>query len=58
MSQERQVTVRVQKVKRNRIRVKLVLFAALAATLLLITIFAKYICPYGRSVIIGSDVTQ
>ena len=46
MSQERQVTVRVQKVKRNRIRMKLILFAALAATLLLITIFAKYICPY------------
>ena len=46
MSQERQVTVRVQKVKRNRIRMKLFLFAALAATLLLITIFAKYICPY------------
>ena len=46
MSQERQVTVRVQKVKRNRIRMKLILFAALAATLLLITIFAKDICPY------------
>ena len=46
MSQERQVTVRVQKVKRSRIRMKLFLFAALAATLLLITIFAKYICPY------------
>ena len=46
MSQERQVTVRVQKVKRNRIRMKLFLFAALAATLLLIMIFAKYICPY------------
>ena len=46
MSQECQVTVRVQKVKRNRIRMKLFLFAALAATLLLITIFAKYICPY------------
>ena len=46
MSQERQVTVRVQKVKRNRIRMKLFLFAALAATLLLITIFAKHICPY------------
>ena len=46
MSQERQATVRVQKVKRNRIRMKLVLFAALAATLLLITIFAKDICPY------------
>ena len=46
MSQERQVTVRVQKAKRNRIRMKLFLFAALAATLLLITIFAKDICPY------------
>ena len=46
MSQERQVTVRVQKVKRNRIRMKLFLFAVLAATLLLITIFAKDICPY------------
>lgn len=46
MSQERQVTVRIQKVKRNRIRMKLFLFAVLAATLLLITIFAKYICPY------------
>ena len=46
MSQERQVTVRVQKVKKNRIRMKLILFAALAATLLLITIFAMYICPY------------
>lgn len=46
MSQERQVTVRVQKVKKNRIRMKLILFAALAATLLLITIFAKDICPY------------
>ena len=46
MSQERQVTVRVQKVKKNRIRMKLFLFAALAVTLLLITIFAKYICPY------------
>ena len=46
MSQERQVTVRVQKAKRNRIRMKLFLFAALAATLLLITIFARDICPY------------
>ena len=46
MSQERQVTVRVQKVKKNRIWMKLILFAALAATLLLITIFAKDICPY------------
>ena len=46
MSQEQQVTVRVQKVKKNRIRMKLIVFAGLAAALLLITIFAKYICPY------------
>lgn len=41
MSQERQVTVRVQKVKKNRIRMKLILFAALAASLLLIIDFCK-----------------
>lgn len=46
MSQEHQVTVRIQKVKKNRIRMKLIVFAGLAAALLLITIFAKYICPY------------
>ena len=46
MSQEHQVTVRIQKVKKNRIRMKLIVFAGLAAALLLITIFAKCICPY------------
>lgn len=46
MSQEHQVTVRIQKVKKNRIWMKLIVFAGLAAALLLITIFAKYICPY------------
>ena len=46
MNQEQQVTVRIQKVKKNRIRMKLIVFAGLAAALLLITIFAKYICPY------------
>ena len=46
MSQEHQVTVRIQKVKKNRIRMKLIVFAGLAVALLLITIFAKYICPY------------
>lgn len=45
MNQEQQVTVRIQKVKKNRIRMKLIVFAGLAAALLLITIFAKYICP-------------
>ena len=55
MSQEQQVTVRVQKMKKNRIRAKLIVFAGLAATLLLITIFAKYICPYDPY---AQDLTQ
>ena len=55
MSQEHQVTVRVQKVKKQRIQMKIFLFAALAAALLLITIFAKYICPYDPY---AQDLTQ
>ena len=55
MSQEQQVTVRVQKVKKNRIWMKLIVFAGLAAALLLITIFAKYICPYDPY---AQDLTQ
>lgn len=46
MMQERKVTVRTQKVKKNRIRMKLLFFAALAVLLLLATIFAKQLCPY------------
>ena len=55
MIEEREVTVRVQKVKKNRIRMKLIVFAGLATALLLITIFAKYICPYDPS---AQDLTQ
>ena len=55
MNQEQQVTVRIQKVKKNRIRMKLIVFAGLAAALLLITIFAKYICPYDPY---AQDLTQ
>ena len=55
MIEEREVTVRVQKVKKNRIRMKLIVFAGLAAALLLITIFAKYICPYDPY---AQDLTQ
>ena len=55
MSQEQQVTVRIQKVKKNQIRMKLIVFAGLAAALLLITIFAKYICPYDPY---AQDLTQ
>lgn len=46
MSVEKQVTVRVQKVKKNNIKTRLLVFAALAAALLLVTAFAEYICPY------------
>ena len=55
MSQEHLVTVRIQKVKKNRIWMKLIVFAGLAAALLLITIFAKYICPYDPY---AQDLTQ
>ena len=55
MNQEQQVTVRIQKVKKNRIRMKLIVFAGLTAALLLITIFAKYICPYDPY---AQDLTQ
>ncbi len=55
MSQEHQVTVRVQKVKKQRIQMKIFLFTALAAALLLITIFSKYICPYDPY---AQDLTQ
>lgn len=55
MNQEQQVTVRIQKVKKNRIRMKLIVFSGLAAALLLITIFAKYICPYDPY---AQDLTQ
>ena len=55
MNQEQQVTVRIQKVKKTRIRMKLIVFAGLAAALLLITIFAKYICPYDPY---AQDLTQ
>lgn len=46
MMEEGKVTVRIQKVKKNRIRMKLFFFAALAVLLLLATIFAKQLCPY------------
>lgn len=55
MIQERKVTVRTQKVKKNRIRMKLLFFAALAVLLLLATIFAKQLCPYDPY---AQDLTQ
>lgn len=46
MSGEKQITVRKQRIKKNHIKAKLVFFLLLAAALLLIAVFAEYLCPY------------
>lgn len=46
MSEERTVTVRSQKIKKDHTKAKLIFFLILAAILLVIAIFAKYLCPY------------
>lgn len=46
MSEEKQVTVRKQKIRKNHIKGKLIFFLTLAVLLLLIATFAQYICPY------------
>ena len=46
MSEEKQVTVREQKIKKNHIKGKLIFFLTLAVLLFLIALFAQYICPY------------
>lgn len=46
MSSEKSVTVRRQKIKRNNVRLRLYVFLALVAVLLLVTLFAEQIAPY------------
>lgn len=46
MSEEKKITVRKQKIKKNHIRTKLIFFLILTALLLLTAVFAKYLCPY------------
>ena len=46
MSEEKKITVREQKIKKNHIRARLIFFILLAVILLLIAIFAEYLCPY------------
>lgn len=46
MSEEKKITVREQKIKKNHIKGKLIFFLALSVLLLLTAIFAKYLCPY------------
>lgn len=43
---ESHVTVRVQKIRKKHIKGKLIFFSALAVLLLLIAVFAEYLCPY------------
>ncbi len=43
---KKQVTVRVQKVRKNRTKERLMVFLILAIGLLLVSVFAQYICPY------------
>lgn len=43
---EKSVTVRIQKIKKNRMKGRLIVFLVLAAALLLIAVFAENICPY------------
>lgn len=46
MSETKTITVREQKIRKNHIKAKLTFFVILAVILLLIAIFANYICPY------------
>lgn len=46
MSEEKKVTIRRQKVRKNHIRGKLLFFLALAMLLLMIAAFAEQLCPY------------
>lgn len=46
MNQAVSVTVKKQKIKKNHVKEKLIVFLILAVVLLMIAAFAKYICPY------------
>ena len=46
MTGAKPTTLRVQRVKKNHIRAKLTVFAALAVLLLLVAIFSEQLCPY------------
>ena len=43
---EKKISVRKQKVKKNHIREKLIFFTALTVILLVIAVFARKLCPY------------
>ena len=39
-------TVRIQKVKKDTVKIRLIIFGALAVALMLCSIFAEHLCPY------------
>lgn len=45
-TEKKNVTVRVQKIKKNTIRTRLIVFLILALALILTAVFARYLCPY------------
>ena len=46
--QNKNVTVRVQKIKKNHIKQKLIFFLILAIGLVILAIFSEHLCPYDR----------
>ncbi|MDO5539531.1 MAG: ABC transporter permease [Eubacteriales bacterium] len=46
MSDIKRITVRRQKIRKNYIKTKLIFLVVLAAVLLAVAVFAKYLCPY------------
>ena len=46
LSEEKKITVRKQKIKKNHTKEKLLFFLILTVLLILTAVFAKYLCPY------------
>ena len=53
--QNKNVTVRVQKIKKNHIKQKLVFFLILAIGLVILAVFSEHLCPYDPY---AQDLTQ
>lgn len=45
-TENKKVTVRIQKVRKNHVKGRLIFFGILAIALLVVAVFARYFCPY------------
>jgi peptide/nickel transport system permease protein len=45
-TEEKKVTIRKQKVKKNHVRTRLIVFLVMALALVLVAVFARWLCPY------------